>query len=57
MYLYHIHTKRNIPSFNNEDQCPRQEHNVTVIRLLIKKAAVILAEQLRQIQCIKDWYF
>jgi len=54
MHLHHIHTKINIPSFNNEDQCPRQEHNVTVIRLLIKKAAVILAEQHRQIQCKMD---
>jgi hypothetical protein len=45
MHLHHIDTKINIPSFNNEDQYPRQEHDVNVIRLLIKRAAVILAKQ------------
>jgi len=44
MNLYHVHTKINIPSLNNEDQLPRQQHHVTVITLLIKRAAVILAE-------------
>jgi len=45
MHLYHVHNKINIQSFNNEDQHPRQQHHVTVITLLIKMAAVILAEQ------------
>ena len=43
--------KINIISLNNEDKCPRQQHHVTVISLLIKKAAFILAEQHGQIQC------
>jgi len=25
MHLYHIHTKINIPSLNNEDQHPKQQ--------------------------------
>jgi len=50
MHLYHVHTKINIPSINNENKCPRQEHHVTVISLLTKKAAVMLAEQHGQIQ-------
>jgi hypothetical protein len=54
MHLYHIHTKINIPSLNNEDQHPKQQHHVNVIRLLIKRAAVILAEQHGQIQCTMD---
>ena len=57
MHLYHFHTKINIPSLNNEDQCPRQEHHNIVISLLMKMAAVILAQQHRQIQCTMDWYF
>jgi len=56
MHLYHFHTKINIPSLNNEDQCPRQEHHNIVISLLMKMAAVILAQQHRQIQCTMDWY-
>jgi len=52
--LYHFHTKINIPSLNNKDQHPRQEHHVTVISLLIKRAAVILVEQHGQIQCPMD---
>jgi hypothetical protein len=51
MHLYHIYTKINIPSLNIEDQHPRQENNVTV---LIKRAAVILAEQQGQIQYTMD---
>jgi len=54
MHLYHVDTKINIPSLNNEDKCLRQQHHVTVISLLIKKAAVILAEQHGQIQCTMD---
>ena len=54
MNLYHVHTKINIPSLNNEDQHPRWENNVTLIRLLINRAAVILAEQHWQIQCTRD---
>ena len=54
MHLYHIHTKINIPSINNVDKCARQQHHVTVISLLIKKAAVILAEKHGQIQCTMD---
>jgi len=57
MHLCHVHAKINISSLNNEDKCPRQQHHVTVISLLIKKAAVILAEQYGQIQCTMDWYF
>jgi len=57
VHLYHVHTKINIPPFNNEDECPRQQHHVTVISLLIKRAAVILAEQHGQMQCAMDWYF
>jgi len=51
MHLYHVHTKINL---NNEDKRPRQQHRVTVISLLVKKAAVILAEQHGQIQCTMD---
>jgi len=54
MHLYHVHTKINIPSTNNVDKSPRQQHHVTVIRLLNKKVAVILAEQHGQIQCTMD---
>jgi hypothetical protein len=50
MHLYHVHTKINTPSLNNEDQRPRQQHHVTVFSLLIKRAAVILVKQHRQIQ-------
>jgi len=57
MHLYHVHTKINIASLNNEDKCPRQQNHVTVIGVLIKKAAVILAEQHGQIQCTMDWCF
>ena len=59
MHLYHLLTKINIPPFNTEDECPRQQqqHHVTVINLLIMRAAVILAEQHRQMQCTMDWYF
>jgi hypothetical protein len=57
MHLYHIHTKINIPSLNNENQHPKQQHHVNVIRLIIKRGAVILAEQHGQIQCTMDWYF
>jgi hypothetical protein len=46
--MYHVHTKINIPSLNNEDQHPRQ-HHVTIITLLIKRAVVILAEKHWQI--------
>jgi len=49
--------KFNIPSLNNEDKCPRQQHHVTVISLLIKKPAFILEEQHGQIQCTMDWFF
>jgi hypothetical protein len=52
--LYHVHTKINIPSLNNEVQHPRQQHHVTVITLLIKRAAVILAKQNGQIQSTMD---
>ena len=44
MHLYRVHTKINIPTLNNEAQSPRQQHHVTVISLLIKRAEVILAE-------------
>ena len=57
MHLYHVHTKINIPSLNNEDQRPRKQHNVTVISLLIKRAEVILAEQHGQIQSTMDSHF
>ena len=56
MHLYHVHTNINIPSLNNEDQRPRQ-HHVTVIGLLIKRAAVILAEQHGQIQSTMESHF
>ena len=56
LHLYHVHTNINIPSFNNEDQRPR-EHHVTVIGLLIKRAEVILAEQHGQIQSTMDSHF
>jgi len=52
--LYHVDTKINIPSLNNEDQRTRQEHCVTVITLLIRRAGVILMEQHGQIQCTMD---
>ena len=51
--LYHVDTKINIPSLNNEDQRTRQEHRVTVITLLIRRAGVILMEH-GQIQCTMD---
>ena len=54
MHLYHVHIKINIPLFNNEDKCPRQQHHVTVISVLIKKAAFILAEKHGQIQCTME---
>jgi len=54
VHLYHVHTTINIPSLNNEDQSPTQQHHVTVISLLIKRAAVIFAEQQEQIQCTMD---
>ena len=57
MHLYHVHTTINIPSFNNEDQRPRQQHHVTVINLLIKRAEVILAEQHGQIQRTMNSHF
>ena len=49
LYIYTMFT------LNKEVQCPRQEHNVTVISLLIKRAAYILAEQHGQIQCTMQW--
>ena len=57
MHLYRVHTTINIPSLNNEDQRPRQQHHVTVIGLLIKRAEVILAEQHGQIQSTMDSHF
>ena len=57
MHLYRVHTTINIPSFNNEEQRPRQQHHVTVIGLLIKTAAVILAEQHGQIESTMDSHF
>ena len=54
MHLCHVHTKLNIPSINNDDSHPRQQYYVTVISLLTKKAAVILAEQHGHIQCTMD---
>jgi hypothetical protein len=57
MHLYHVHTKINIPSLNKEDQHPREECIVIVIRLLIKRAAVNLANQHGQIPCTNKWYF
>ena len=42
---------------NNEDQRPRQQHHVTVIGLLIKRAEVILAEQHGKIQSTMDSHF
>ena len=54
MHLYRVHTKIYIPSLNNEHQRPRQQHHVTVITLLIKRAAVILAKQNGQIQSTMD---
>jgi hypothetical protein len=54
--LYHVHTKINIPSHNNEDQCPREQHPFTVISLLMKRAAVILVKQHGQMQCTMDGY-
>jgi len=54
MHLYHIHTKINSLPLNTEDQHPRQEDNVTVITVLIKRAAVIFAEQQGQIQYTMD---
>jgi len=49
MHLYHVHNTINIPSLNNEDQRPGQQHHVTVISLLIKRNAVILAKEHGQI--------
>ena len=57
MYLYYVHTKINIPSFNNEDQHPTQQHHVTVISLLMKRAVAILVKQHGQMQCTTDGYF
>jgi len=57
MHLYHVHTKINIPSINNVDKCPRQQHHVNVISLLTKKAALMLEEQHGQIQSTMDRYF
>ena len=57
MHLYRVHTTINIPSLNNEDQRQGQQHHVTVISLLIKRAAVILAEQHGQIQSTMDSHF
>jgi len=54
MHLYNVHTKINILSLNNEDQHPRQQHCVTVITLLIKRAAVTLVKQHGEIQCTMD---
>ena len=52
-HLYHVHTSINIPTFYNEVERPRQQQYVTVIRLLIKMAAVVLGEH-GQIQCTMD---
>jgi len=57
MHLYHVHTIINIPSINNVDKCPRQQHLVNVISLLTKKSAVMLGEQHEQIQSTMDRYF
>jgi hypothetical protein len=57
MYLYYVHTKINIPSFNNEDQHPTQQHHVTVISLLMMRAVAILVKQHGQMQCTIDGYF
>ena len=55
MHLYHVHTKINIPSLNNEEQHPRhQQHHDTVITVLIKMAAVIAAKEQGQSQCTMD---
>jgi len=56
MHLYHVHNTITItiPSLNNKEQSPTQQHHVTVITLLIMRAAVILAEQHGQIQCTTD---
>ena len=51
--LYHIHITTNIPTLYNEVQHPRQQQYVTVIRHLIKRAAVILGEH-GKIQCTMD---
>jgi hypothetical protein len=48
----------NIPSLIDEIRLPReQQYHVTVVSLLIKRAAVILAKQHGQIQCTMDCYF
>ena len=52
--LYHVHTSINIPTLYNEVQRQRHQQYVTVIRLLIKRAAVVLGEQHGQIQCTMD---
>jgi len=52
--LYHVHTTINIPTLYNEVECPRQQQYVTVIRPLIKRAAVVLGEQHGQIQYTMD---
>ena len=53
MHLYNVHTKINITSINNDNKRPRQQHHVTVISLVTKKAAVILVEH-GQIKCTMD---
>jgi len=55
MHLYHVHTKINIPSLNNDDNRPTQQHHVTVLSPLNKKAAVNLTEQNGQIQWTR-WF-
>jgi hypothetical protein len=52
--LYHVHTAINIPTLYNEVQRPREQQYLTVIRLLIKRAAAVLGEQHGQIQCTMD---
>jgi hypothetical protein len=53
-HLYRVHTKINIPSLNNEKQRPRHHYHVTVITLLIKMVAAIVAKQHGQSQCTMD---
>jgi hypothetical protein len=57
MCLYRVHTKINIPPDNNEDQRPTQQHQVTVITLLIERVAVFLAKKPGQIQYTMHRYF
>ena len=42
--LYHVHISINIPTLYNEVERPRQQQYVTLIRLLIKRAAIVLRE-------------